>query len=176
MIKWLATLLFIPGVLFAENNSEEFLMGSLTYHFFNFGSGEKFSNKLDSNGTLITNPLLGYRNVIFDEPNNYYSWTIFGGQNSIGQPMGGGAFSMGVGNRSGRFGLVAGGYLQDNTKFYDRGLTVLNVPIGDHLAIAPVVGWELALNFDLSPRCYWTFYNLLTPALYTSALGIGWRL
>lgn len=177
MIKWLISLLFIPGVLFAEEQSEEFLMGSLTYHYFNFNNADSaFKNKVSSNGALIANPMASYKKVVFDGENEYYSFMFFGGENSIGEGMGGTAFSMGLGNREVRFGIIGGAYLQNIQKFADRGLTSFSVPVSDQLGLAPVVGWELSFNFDLSPSSYLTIYNVFTPILYTSALGIGWRL
>lgn len=175
MIKLLLPFLFLPIAGFAQS-SQEILAGSLTYHFFSDVS-EKFSNKLDDNGTWIANPMLAYRGINYDNDHSFWSWTVFGGENSIGEGMGGAVFSMGIGNDKRRLGIVGGAYLQDNTKFFDKGIVALgNIPVGSHLAVVPAVGWELAFNWDLSKRTYITSYNLLTPAFYTNAIGIGWRI
>jgi hypothetical protein len=174
--SWLLPLLLMSSVVWAEED-KEILIGSLTYHFYMVdGQGSNFANKLDPNGNWIANPLLGYRETKFVDADSYYSFMGFGGQNSIGQPMAGGAASMGIGDKNLRMGLIAGGYFEDNTKFYNVGLNDLSVPVAAHLGLTPIIGWELAINFDLSSRTYITIYNVLTPALYTSAVGIGWRL
>lgn len=175
MIKLLLPFLFLPIAGLAQS-SDEILMGSLTYHFFSDVS-DRFDNKLDSNGTWIANPMAAFRRINYDNEHSFWSWTLFAGENSIGEGMGGGVLSMGIGNNKRRLGIVGGAYLQDPTKFADRGImTFGNVSINRNVALVPAVGWELAFNWDLTKRTYITFYNLLTPAFYTNSLGIGWRI
>ncbi len=173
MFKWVLPIL-LP--IFCYADSQELLVGSLTYHYFSVGTGSAFANKLDDNGTFIVNPMLGYRNVIFDGPNDYYSWTIFGGENSIGDGMGGGTVSAGVGDKTLRLGFLAGAYLEDNTRFYDKGIMSYDAPVSSHLGFAPIVGLEVVYNIDLTPRTYFTINNIIAPWLYTASVGIGWRL
>lgn len=176
MIKYLLALFLITPAALADEESSEILMGSLTTHWFTFGASEHFSNKLTDSGNLIFNPMIGYRRVIFDSPNSYHSWLIFGGENSIGEAMEGGAASVGIGDKYLRIGMIAGTYLQDEQKFYDRGIQTIGVQVHDTMVLTPIIGLEVVYNIDLSPRTYFTINSLLAPTLYTAAVGIGWRL
>lgn len=174
MIK-LLLLTFLLPILARAQNSNELLMGSLTYHLYGLESSN-FQNKLNPSGDFIANPMIGFRKVYFDDINSYWSWATFGGENSIGDGMLGGAMSVGIGDGNIRLGLIAGTYLQNNRQFNDKGLAAIGIQINDTMELTPIVGLEFVYNINLTKRTYFTINQILCPWLYTASIGIGWRL
>lgn len=179
MSKWIillcSTYVLLSSTVHAQE-SNEVLAGSLTQHFTNFGGvSSKFNNKISADGTLIANPMLGWR-IVKTEGLVYTSSTVFGGENSIGELMGGVSASAGVKVDHARIGLVAGGYLQDDQKFRDRDIAPFSVPIGNRLGLAPVAGVELSLDIPLEHETYLTVYTVISPILSTTTIGFGWNL
>lgn len=180
MLSKLIVLLLGTIVLFSSTvhaqQSDEVLAGALTQHFTNFGGvSSRFSNKISADGTLIANPMLGWR-IVDTQGLVYTSSMIFGGENSIGEMMGGVAISGGVKVDYVRIGLVGGGYLQDDQKFRDRDITPFSVPVGNRLGIAPVAGVEISIDMPIDSRTYVTVYTVITPILSTTTIGFGWSL
>jgi len=173
-VKYLLIILFLPIVSTAQD-SDELLFGAVTDHFYGTGSSQ-FTNKLNPSGDWIANPMVGYRKVIFDTENSYYSWSLFGGENSIGDGMAGGIISTGVGDKYVRLGFLAGTYLQNNSQFYDKGLTSIGAPVSSTMELTPVVGVELIYNIDLTKNSYFIINNILTPAMYVGVVGLGIRM
>jgi len=171
----LLPLLFVLPIFAQAQNSNELLVGSLTYHLYGMESSE-FANKLNPSGDFIANPMIGFRQTTFDATNSYESWAAFGGENSIGDGMLGAAMSAGIGDKTLRLGLIAGTYLQNNSQFYDKGLTMVGAPVSSTMELTPLLGFEFVYNIDLTPRTYFTINQILSPWLYTAAVGIGWRL
>ena len=160
----------------AAQESNEVLAGALTQHFTNFGGvSRKFDNKISADGTLIANPMLGWR-IVKTEGLVYTSSTLFGGENSIGEMMGGVAFSGGVKVDHLRIGLVGGGYLQDDQKFRDRDIHPFSVSLGDRMGLAPIAGVELSIDVPLEHETYMTVYTIISPVLSTTTVGFGWNL
>lgn len=178
-MRFLTVLLFstyvlLSGTVHAEE-SNEVLVGSLTQHFTNFGGvSEKFNNKVSADGTLIANPMVAWR-IIQYEGLIYTSSALFGGENSIGELMGGVAASTGFRVDHVRLGLAVGGYLQNEQKFRDRDISDISVPIGSTLGFAPIAGVEVSIDIPIEKSVYGTIYTLITPILSTTTLGIGWN-
>lgn len=148
--------------------------GALTQHFTDFGGvSKRFSNKLSSDGTLISNPMVAYRIVQY-EGLVYTSSAAFGGENSIGEAMVGLAFSTGVKVDNLRLGLAVGGYLQDDQKFRDRDIQPFGIALGSQFGLAPIAGVEIQADLPLSNRTYLTLYTLVSPVLATATIGFGW--
>jgi hypothetical protein len=155
---------------------DEVLTGSLTQHVFNSnGVDRNFSNRINDNG-LISNPLLGYRQLTIHGA-EYETETIFGGQNSIGQPMFGYAQSVGLVTTGGlRFGFVYGLYMQDNDKMLQRHVVPVYIIPWPGWGPTPVLGGELTQTLNLSKSSYLMLNVLVTPLLLNGTIGIGWRI
>lgn len=154
---------------------DEALGGSLTYHVFSPPSfSEKYNYKLADNGSLIGNPLIGYRRVTI-EKDEYVTKTILTGYNSIAEPIIGLMWSMGFTHGGFRSGIVYGFYFQDNSKMADKGIGIFALPQNGWAPI-PVLGLELTQTFDISKNSYLLLNGLVGPILINATLGIGWRI
>lgn len=174
IILLLSTFVLLSSTVRAEQN--EVQLGALTQHFTNFdGVSSRFSNKVSRDGTLIANPMGAWR-IIKTEGLIYTSSAVFGGENSVGELMGGVAASTGVIVDHLKLGVAAGGYLQDNQKFRDRGITPFGLNLGDRLGLCPIAGVELSIDVPLDHDTYMTIYTLVTPILSTTTVGFGWTL
>ena len=148
-------------------NSIEFLTGGITYHLFNDPSvSQNYVTKLSGDGALIYNPLYGIRYTV-DDKMFYNSYSFFGGENSIGQNMGGGLYSFGVLDSNVQLGFALGAYLQNGELFNQQVDTFTN---GN---IIPLYGFEFNYKVDLGNKCFIKLNNLLTPLLYNATIGIG---
>lgn len=159
------TLLF--PFLASASPSHEVLAGGLTYHLYG-GQGQKqFSNKITTDGALISNPLWAYRQAVVDNEGFYVSETVFTGVNSLAEPLLGYAYSSGGTWSSGRVGLLAGAYLQDNSKYLDKGLIPPMIIPHDGWGPVPVIGVEIVKSVYES-----VFINtLISPVLLNFSLG-----
>lgn len=157
-------------------NYNEVIGGSLTYHIFDPNDqGLNYSNRVDSTGALIQNPLLGYRQV-HQSGSEYTSQTVFTGQNSIGQPMFGMAYSSGFTTGTFRFGTVAGFYFQDADAMLKRNVTPIYIIPHPGWCPSPVLGLEFIKTVEFSNDRYLILNGLVTPILLNATVGIGWRL
>lgn len=153
----------------------EILGGALTQHFTNYGGvSSGFSNKLSADGTLILNPTLVFRTIDYSGL-LYTTSSVFGGENSIGEMMVGGAASLGVRVDHVRLGLVAGAYGQDDQKYHDRNIRPFSAEIGRY-GIVPMAGVEFSIDVPLNAHAYLSVYTVVTPVLSSTMLGIGWDL
>ncbi len=166
-------IILLSSMARAEDRATEVLGGALTQHFTDFGGVSRvFDNKVSKDGTLIANPMIAYREVEYTGL-GYSSRAAFGGQNSIGELMGGAAFSVGVKVDYVRIGLVAGGYLQDDKKFRDRNVQPFTIPLGRY-GLAPLAGVEFQTDLPITHNKYLTLYTIVTPVLATAVIGFGW--
>lgn len=167
-------LVFLSSNCFAVNYNEV-VGGSLTYHIFDPNDeGTNYSNRIDSIG-LIRNPLMGYRQV-HQTGYEYTAQTVFTGQNSIGQPIFGMAYSSGFANGSFRFGTVAGFYFQDSDAMNKRNVTPVYIIPHPGWCPSPVLGLEFIKTFELTEDKYLIFNGLVTPLLLNATVGIGWKI
>lgn len=173
-------LLILAALLFSVTcnaNSNEVIAGSLTYHVFNFNHvADNYSNKMNPEGTLIDNLLVGYRRVQESSSSDYTAQTYFAGENSIAEPMAGIALSRGVYSKFGRIGGVVGFYLQDNRKMLDRGIMPVTMFPCRCVAPAPIVGVEAVKTIELSDKTYFMINSLISPILINATVGIGWKI
>lgn len=166
LIFWLIVL---APVMSHAKNYDEVLVGGLTYHLYGGQGQTQFSNKLTSDGALIANPLAAYRQVIKDDEGFYKAETVFAGANSLAEPMFGYAYSGGASWGTGRVGLLAGLYLQDNSKYLDKGMIPpMLIPHGCWGPV-PVVGIEVVNDVSSS-----VFVDTLITPIFLN-LSFGYR-
>jgi hypothetical protein len=147
-----------------------FLAGSITYHFLDYANtNEQFSNKIGYGGSLIANPLFAYRQTEYEENETYSALMLFGGENSIGNPMGGAALSIGLHDESWKVGFIAGSYLQNDQQFADKNIDNLDVHLGNVVGLAVIIGMEFLYNI---PGTSLFLYDVITPTLTTLSLGM----
>lgn len=174
IILLLSMIVLFSSIAIADQN--EVMLGALTQHFTNFnGVSSRFDNKVSKDGTLIANPMAAWR-IVQDQGLVYTSSAVFGGENSIGELMGGAAASTGVIVDHLRLGVAIGGYFQDNQKFRDRDIAPFGLNLGDRLGLCPIAGVELSIDVPLDHDTYLTIYTLITPILSTTTVGFGWTL
>lgn len=175
MFRLLLGITLLPILLHAQTHTEV-LGGGLTYHWFNpSGNDINYSNKLDSTGALIHNLMIGYREVDVKGV-SYTSRTFFTGQNSIGQPMLGVAWSTGYIVNDTRVGLVGGVYFQDDDKMLERQVEPVMIIPHSGWAPVPVVGVEATHINKLTNRTYILLNVLLTPLFVNGTVGFGWEI
>lgn len=158
-------LLFWSSIAAADT---ELAVGALTYHIVNPENASiAFKTRLSPDGALIVNPLVGVRMISKPRFNSYRAFTPFAGLNSIGQPMAGYMQSAGSNTAYGRFGIVMGGYVQDNRQFYAHNIQPPSWIQSGGFGLVGVGGLEYATMGR-------TFLHLLlTPAV--SCASIGYR-
>lgn len=171
-MKWIVFVFIMAPVLSHAN--DELLLGSLTQHFFNpSGIDSQFSNRMSEDGSLIRNPLVGYRHVE-THGLEYDTVSYFGGQNSVGQLMFGAAWSMGLDQGGYRLGVIGGVYMQDSRPFLERGIMpVMMVPYNGW-GPTPVLGLEATKTWKINNTTYFLVNGLLTVPFVNVSLGIGW--
>jgi hypothetical protein len=140
------------------------------------GASKAFAHKVSNDGTLIANPLGAYRLIKNEDGGWYESRGLFGGENSIGEAMVGGMASQGFEFSHMRLGIAAGGYFQDNQKFRDRNVEPFSINLGSRYGLTPLLGVEFQINMPISGSTYLTIYNLVTPILTNTTIGLGWSL
>lgn len=172
-------LIVINLILFLSINAQarqsyEAMAGALTQHFIvPDGASKQFDNRVSEDGSLIANPMLAVRSLELGDY-GYTSKSIFAGQNSIGELMGGIGASTGLRIGRLRSGLAIGGYLQDDQKFRDRGIQPFSLWTGTKIGITPIFGVEFSIDQKLTDHSRASIYTLVTPAMSVSLIGIGW--
>lgn len=167
------SILFSSLLVRAEDRNLELMMGSITYHLINFGDVPKnFTNKLSSDGRLISNFLIGVQ-LIREDQVYYDSIGVFTGQNSIGDTIGGVKWSSGIHYNKLYIGGVLGAYVQDNRKFEHDGIRPFYIDEVNGTGVVPVVGVEVNYKINLSNKTYIKFNNIISPLLTNSSLSLG---
>lgn len=149
-------------------DSLEYVGTSVTYHINgDHEVSEKFHNKLGFNGNLIYTPIHG---LIYtkQEDFTYTAYKGFFGNNSVGETMIGGIYSMGIQLYNTQIGVLAGAYYQDKSEFDKR-----NIRLGISSDFMPVFGLELNQKFYISDKEFIKWTNTLTPFITNHALSIG---
>ena len=160
----------------AEGTSVELFTGALTFHFIDQGSSQMFRNKISKEGRLIYNPMFGIR-YLTEDPETYFAAAAFAGNNSVGLPMAGTLFSMGIKDTSDHYflGLSGGLYVQDNNKFREHQAIPFKIyETKGGVGFVPIVGLEMGVKVGLWGKTYFKFYNLLTPVVNSSFLLLGY--
>lgn len=162
----LATLIML--LLATAHADTEIAVGSLTYHFINpENASEAFKMQLSSDGALIINPVVGLRILSSPRAQNYRAHTAFVGLNSIGRPMAGYMASTGAETIYGRFGIVMGGYMQDNRQFLAYNIQPYTTGTYKGFGLVPIGG----LEYSTIGKIF--MHLLLTPAV--SCVNMGYR-
>lgn len=175
----IALIIFSPKLL-----ADELALGLVTAHLINVpGVSQKYSGCLHKSCEVIYNPLLAYR-FTTDEygpkydmnrrrwvkaKDGYTAHTILGGLNSVHEAMGGYYFSSGFWSGNHKLGIAGGGYLQDNRKFYARGVVPFALFEINGTGFTPIVGIEYQYFFD---KHLFTS-AIITPAVANFGLGIS---
>lgn len=167
MFKSIAFLvLLLPVVLKAD--SFELMAGSLTYHtLVDHSVTDYFPHKISNDGNLIYNQLYGI-GYINNQDLVYQSFRVFAGNNSIEEPMVGGAYSFGFSLKNWDNGLVIGGYFQDGASF-SKKINYLWA-LSDFI---PLVGFEFNYKIMLSDKIFIKINNYLSPIITNHSLSIG---
>jgi hypothetical protein len=155
--------------------SIEFLAGGLTYHVIDSGSSSYNANKVSSDGRLISNPEFG---IVLTQQFSYLyqSGAVFGGQNPVGQPMGGALYQFGYAIDNLQIGAAAGAYLQDDNAFRNAGVEPFRMFEVGSIGVVPVLGLALNYNIPLSEKTYLKINNVITPIITNSSLSFGVKL
>lgn len=166
---------FVISLTCHAETYDEVLGGSLTYHLYNPGDiADRFNYKVNSDGTLISNPLVSFRQVTV-EGLEYQTWGVFTGANSVAEPIAGALWSAGLTQGPFRLGVVAGAYAQDAQPFYNRNIVPFMVPEYGW-GVVPLVGFEATQTFPIFHNKYFIFNELFTPVLFNATVGFGWTL
>ena len=161
-------LVLVSALARSAHADTEIIVGGITEHIF-FGRPADqvpYSNGIGDGNNLINNRLLGVR---FNDVENLRP-TFFAGTNSVGKPMVGGLLSP----MDGDISPVIGGYFQSMREFEKRGLIVPTlIPPINGVGLMPVTGVELSHKFRINRSNYIRPIVILTPALITLNVGIG---
>lgn len=144
----------------------ELAVGALTYHLINpQNASTAFKTRLSPDGALIANPIIGFRIVTRPRFSTYHAHTPFLGLNSLGRPMAGYVASAGSDTAYGRFGLVMGGYMQDNRQFYAHDIQPPSWIQSGGFGLVVLGG----LEYYTTGKKF--LHLLLTPALTCASIG-----
>jgi hypothetical protein len=113
--------------------------------------------------------LYGVGFTTYETPRNYNTISVFGGKNSIQEPIYGALY--GVGNMYGPnfgAGFVYGGYFQDENQFKKYNLTYFTLVPG----FAPILGIELIPRLKLGKNIWLKMNNILTPLMTSHSLSL----
>lgn len=157
---------------FARADDMEIIVGAPTYHLFDFGGNQFLHPKWTPDGRLIGTPIFGV-GAIRDYEEYYTSLKLFAGNNCVAQPIGGVLVSAGVHINSMYYGVVGGGYIQNDRTFIDAGVEPSSfIEFGDY-GLVPVIGGEINYRKNLSSRTYLKLNTLITPLLINESLSLG---
>lgn len=150
----------------------ELIGGSITYHVIDDGASSKYVTKLNGDGRLIFNPLLGAK-YLSQETYTYWSASAFTGKNSIGSYMNGAMMSYGLHTTNLYVGGVIGGYEQDDDAFRSQGIDPYRLAEINNQGLVPIVGVEINYKVDLNNLFYLKLNNILSPVITNTSLSIG---
>lgn len=172
----LSLLIFLSSMAHATD-SFEVIGGSLTYHLESSDSGPMpYDHTLTPDHNLIDNPLFGLGYIHEFSDHYYWSAKVFGGENSVGQPMAGTDGSFGVRYGGWYIGGVLGGYIQNNKTFESAGVIPVSIAEFGDTGLVPIIGAEFNYRVDLGEKLYFKINSLLTPMLINESLSLGWDL
>jgi hypothetical protein len=149
--------------------------GSITHHLIvSDGVEEKFKGKIANNGRTIANTLLGVGSYK-SRHGKYISTRIFMGQNSIHEFMAGAVYGLGYATNYLDYGIIVGGYGQNNRFYRDQGISNFAIELGS-MGIVPIIGGELVLKYPITPKLTVGLVNVVTPALTNHSLLVRYTL
>ena len=167
-------LITVSMAISARADEVEVLGGALTYHLIDNGTAHAYSNKLSSDGRLISNPMAGvaittHENVFFQ------SYAVFFGEDSVGGSMGGGSFTSGVEVNRLQVGAIAGGYIQAAKPYTDRNVNAFRLTAINGTDFVPLLGLAINYKVPLSSTCFLKLNNIISPILTTSLVSVGFN-
>lgn len=152
----------------------EVVIGSLTYHFFDFkSSSHQFENKVSSDGMLISNPMIGYLNHNLKDYSNIKTHAFLVFEDSIGSPAGG-YFKA---NSKRYFGLLDvgffyGGYLVNNKEWEKKRVDLpINIEFAGDASIIPIFGLRFSQEMKIDQTLSLRLNATVSPSLITLTLG-----
>jgi hypothetical protein len=169
-----------------EIHSFEILSSYRTHHYSKLNA-DRFANKVSADGRTINNPLYAISFLSqYTDSLAYSSFSLFGGQDSIGSPMYGFLLSGGLGSIKGtglQFGPIWGLYFYDEQAWRDtfsdraeRTPSWLVAYYGEEYnGINMVFGVELNLQIELSENVHLKFKNNFTPMISNHSIGLGFN-
>ena len=175
MINWktISALMLCFSCSAGATESYEVFGGDITYHLLDFsGDTSAYRQKISPDGKLIYNPTYGVR-YTNETDKDYWSATAFGGNNSLGYPMGGAAYTTGVKpNKYVQLGFVVGGYIQDGQPFYSLGIVPPSLGgIGTEI-LTPIIGAEINFKVKLTDSVFIKESNLIS-FITSSFVSVG---
>jgi|ERR1035437_440174 hypothetical protein len=174
-MKYLLFLLLFPIFCFADIQSNELVLGSLTYHLIDGPPiSNKFQNQVSPDGRLIDNFLIGFSHIDENNEHEYFSYTLFTGENSLAKPIGGFKLSTGKTDGGLYIGIVTGAYFQNNRDFTDQDINGVLTSVDWHsTGLVPIVGMEINYVLFHIGDIYLKLNNILTPVLTNHTFSIG---
>jgi hypothetical protein len=176
-VKTIFLIILLSSIAQAKD-SLEVVGGSLTYHLESSSDGRPmpYDHTLTPDHELIDNPLFGLGWVHQTKDDYYWGAKLFGGENSVGQPMTGLDASFGAVYGGWFIGVVGGGYVQNNKTFESAGVIPPSIAEFGDTGLVPIIGGEANYRINLWGNSYLKWNNLLTPMLYNMSLSIGFDL
>ena len=173
MFKILIALLISTSAF--AGSQKEIGFGSYSYHL--RGDPESFgklSNKVSSDGRLIANGMLTYKNTKTGKF-GYASSAAFIGQNSVGTLMTGYMGAVGaLVTKNLQIGFIMGAYVQDNTEFMRREIkNSMALFPNSAISVVPLAGVEINYKVPLNKKLFLKVNNIITPAVTNHTLSIG---
>ncbi len=174
------------GSLLNQGVSLEVEGGGLNYQLENNGTSSYNTHKWSPDGRLNYSGLLGVR-LVMEDHLFYNSLMLYGGNNGIGQPVGGLVQSSGFkiermgyignGNHPGTLyvGWAIGGYLQNDNSYkattgqYPNELTAFGSE-----GLVPILGLELDYKVPISDSVYIKLDDIIQPSNINTALSLGY--
>ena len=161
---------------FADDTVEA-MYGAYIMHFKDINNiSRRYENRSSRDSRLVNNRIigLGFGNVT---DKSYVSNYVFHGEDSIGAPITG--FSSAFGYRFKtltRVGLAFGGYFMENERWEKKGINhPADLKVSDRFGFVPLIGIDISQEIPLSKDSYLKINNLITPAVSTHSLSLGFR-
>jgi len=173
-MKKLILLLGLLSIRAFATNEIDFITGSATYHIIDPTNYGAYGPSFTSNGRGILNAVVALRYTYYRDDGVYWSVAGMAGQNSIFQPIYGGMYSRGYHYKYIDLGVIAGGYIQDDTEFTKRGLANASIGYGSHALVAGI-GVEANLNIPLDDHWIIRENNIIMPLIINVTLGLGYK-
>lgn len=179
-------LIFSLKEAFADKYNTFELSSSVLTHHYSMLNADRFVNKVSADGRTINNPLYAMTFSWADDRDSYGSFSLYGGEDSIGSEMGGFLFTAGLGDIKGggiHLGAIWGMYFYDEDaweeKFHDRLSQTpswLYAYYGDqYRGMNMVFGLELNAQVQISEGFYFKIRNAITPVIWNTSVGLGWN-
>lgn len=171
-MKKLVLALFLISSISRASDSVELIGPGLTYHVIDGGASQFYDHKVSQDGRLIFTPTIGLKKTHVKD-SVYHSLSLFHANNSIGSPIWGGIGATGAEIFDiFHFGLVYGGYIQNNEDFKAINIKPFSMA-GNTNAFVPLLGVEMNIYFNLSNSMFLGLNNTITSIITNHNLSLG---